>query len=116
DRNPPATRELSHHVRRVCISLLAATALAAAVPSAASARSIVVATGTRYATLVDVSTNAVTGRIDTRGKTRAVVVSPDGTRAYVASGRRVLIVDITGGHVAGGVRLDATVVSLALSG
>ncbi|MEN3281057.1 MAG: hypothetical protein V7607_2197, partial [Solirubrobacteraceae bacterium] len=67
---------------------------ALAVAPAAHARVVVVATGDAAATLTDVTTNEVVARVGVGGHTRAAAVAPDGTRAYVGTGRRVVALDL----------------------
>ena len=71
-------------------ALLASTLLALAAPAAASARLIVIASGDANATLADVSSSRVINRVGLPGASRAVVVAPDGSRAFVTAGRSVV--------------------------
>src|SRR5882757_7316697 len=75
-------------------SLVLAAAAVLLLPSAtAQARVIVVAGGDAAATLTDVSTNKVAARIPLAGKARGAAVAPDGSRAYVVAGARLLAID-----------------------
>ena len=55
---------------------------------------MIVATGSSQVALLDTRTNTVSGMAATPGRTRAVAAAPDGTRAYVASGRTVTMIDL----------------------
>src|SRR5215207_1792982 len=88
---------------------------ALAVAPTAGARVVVVATGDRAATLTDVSTNKVSARIPVGGMTRAAAVAPDGTRGYVATGRRVVALDLGTRAVTATATAGATVTALAAS-
>jgi Ca2+-binding RTX toxin-like protein len=74
------------------IALLAA--MAAAQP--ASARVLLVATGTPELPFVDVRTNEVTARLALPGPSRAVAISRDGERGFVAAGSDLVAVDVNG--------------------
>ena len=99
--------------------LLAAATLALALAltgaGAAQARVVVVATGTGQTVLTDVPSNDVVARLALGGPTRAVAAAPDGSRAYVASGRRVVTIDLNARAVTGGVDLAGAISSLALT-
>ena len=97
--------------RALILALLALLAGA----TAAHARLVVVASGDANATLADVSTNRVINRVGLGGVTRAVAASPDGTRAYVAAGRRVIAVDLARQAPAGAITLSGTVKGLGVS-
>src|SRR4051794_39464354 len=73
--------------------VLAVLAALAMVP-AAHARVVVVASGDGAATLTDVTTNKVVARIGVGARSRAAAVAPDGTRGYVAAGRRIVAIDL----------------------
>ena len=77
-----------------------AVLFAFALVPAAHARVIVVAGGDGAATLTDVTTNKVAARIAVGGRSRAAAVAPDGTRGYVAAGRRVVAIDLASRAVA----------------
>src|SRR3954454_22123662 len=79
---------------RRSLPLLALLALLACAPLA-GARVVVVAGGDRAATLTDVSTDRVAGRVALPGRARTVAVAPDGSRAWLGAGRRVVPVDLT---------------------
>jgi Ca2+-binding RTX toxin-like protein len=98
------------------LSALSALAFALlAVAPAAHARVVVVASGDAAATLTDVTTNKVAARIAVGGRTRAAAVAPDGTRAYVATGRRVVAIDLGTRAVVGTAVARGTVTALAAS-
>ena len=98
------------HVTTVSV-LLAALAVA----PAAHARVVVVASGDGAATLTDVTTNKVVARIPVGGRSRAAAVAPDGTRGYVAAGRRVSAIDLGTRAVVAGVNAGGGVTALAAS-
>ena len=75
-----------------CGALLVA-AVAALAP-AASARVTLVATGTPELPFVDVTTNDVVSRLALPGPSRALAVSRDGQRGFVAAGNEVIAVDV----------------------
>ncbi|HKE79358.1 MAG TPA: hypothetical protein VKB54_08625, partial [Solirubrobacteraceae bacterium] len=91
--------------------LLAALVLA----PAAGARVVVVASGDGAATLTDVNTNQVVARVPVGGRSRAVAAAPDGTRAYVAAGTRVVAVDLGARTVAGATPVPGTPTAVAAS-
>src|SRR4051794_39452486 len=93
------------------LTILAALAL----PAAASARVVVVATGTGTAALTDVATNRVVASVPVGGRSRAVAAAPDGSRGYVAAGRRVLGIDLTTRLPVGAANLPGTPAALAVS-
>lgn len=101
-------------MHRFSAPVVLAMALLALAP-AAHARVVVVASGDRAATLTDVTTNKVAARIAVGGRTRAAAVAPDGTRAYVATGRRVVAIDLGTRAVAGTAVARGTVTALAAS-
>ena len=74
-------------IRRLAFASVLLAALA--VVPAAHARVVLVATGDSAATLTDVTTNKVVARIPVGARSRAAAIAPDGTRGYVAAGRRV---------------------------
>ncbi len=76
---------------RSCAMLVAA--LAAFAP-AASARVTLVATGTSELSFIDVSTSDVAGRLALPGPSRALAISRDGQRGFVAAGNEVVAVDV----------------------
>ena len=100
-------------MHRFFVALAAVVALAAA-PSA-HARAIVVASGDGAATLTDVTTNKVVARVAVGGRTRAAAVAPDGTRGYVATGRRVIALDLGTRAAVGTAVAGGTVGALAAS-
>ena len=61
---------------------------------AASARVMLVATGMPELAFVDVRTNAVAARLALPGPSRAVAISRDGERGFVAAGSDLLAVDV----------------------
>jgi DNA-binding beta-propeller fold protein YncE len=83
--------------------------------SLAEARVVVVATGDGTATLTEVSTNRVSARIPVGGRARGVAAAPDGSRAYVAAGSRVVAIDLGTRRVVGAARLASAVTSLAIT-
>ena len=89
---------------------------ALAVVPAAHARVVVVATGDGTATLTDVTTNKVVARIPVGGRARGAAVAPDGTRGYVATGRRVAAIDLGAHRVVANVNVPGGVTTLAASG
>src|SRR5919107_1083608 len=95
------------------LPILAAVALLR--PAAACARVVVVATGTGTAALTDVATNRVVARVPVGGRSRAAVAAPDGSRGYVAAGRRVLAVDLTTRIPVGAANLRGTATALAVA-
>jgi hypothetical protein len=97
-------------------ALLTALAVLAAVPAAASARVLVVTTGTPEIALVDVATRALAARLDAGLPTRAVAVAPDGATAWVGAGPQVVALD-PNLRVLGAARADlgADVLALAAS-
>ena len=74
------------------VALLAV--LGAAGPQVASARVVLVATGLPEVAFVDVSSNAVVARLALPGPARAVAVSRDGQRGYVAAGGDIVVFDV----------------------
>jgi Ca2+-binding RTX toxin-like protein len=83
--------------------------------SAAEGRVVVVATGDANATMTEVSTNRVSSRIGLGGRTRGVAVAPDGSRAYVAAGNRIVAIDLTSRQQVGAVVLASGITSLAIT-
>ena len=79
---------------RACIGALLVSMLAAAAVPPASARVTLVATGTPELTFLDVSTNAVVARLALPGASRAVAVSRDGQRGFVAAGSAIVAFDV----------------------
>src|SRR5215212_1849143 len=84
-------------------------------PAAAHARVVVVATGDGTATLTDVATNQVVARVPVGGRSRAAAVAPDGSRGYVAAGRRVLAIDLTTRLPVGAANINGTAIALAVA-
>ena len=91
---------LSGHVVAACAMrrweralLVAAVALLGLAPAAA-ARVTLVATGTPELVLLDVTTREVAARLALPGPARAVVVTPDGRRGFVAAGGEVVALDV----------------------
>lgn len=74
--------------------LCAAVGVAMLAPASAAARVLLVAPGTPELTFVDVSSQAVIGRLALPGAARAVAISRDGQRGYVAAGSEVIAVDV----------------------
>ncbi|HEV2814159.1 MAG TPA: YncE family protein, partial [Solirubrobacteraceae bacterium] len=95
--------------------LLLALLVCLAAPAGAAGRVVVVATGGPDVVLTDVSTNVVGPRIEVGGSTRAVAVAPDGSRAYVATGRRVVVIDLATRAYVGAAVLPSTVTALAVT-
>ena len=117
---PPATsgREAScvpEMLRAALTALLATSAAALAAAPAASARSIVIATGTNDVVLTDLPSNRVVARIDVGARTRAVAAVPDGSRAFVAAGNSIVVVDLATRVHATAPPLAGAISSLALS-
>jgi len=104
--------DMRRHLLQIC---LVAALLALAGASAAHARAVVVATGTPQLVLVDIPSNVVVARLTLGGPTRAVAISPDGSRAYVAAGRRVVVVDPNARTVAGDLDVKSAISALALT-
>ena len=100
---------------RSLLTALTALLACALLPAAAQARVVVVATGDASATLVDVRTNAVVAKVGVPGRSRAVTASPNGDRAYVAAGNRVVAIDLAARRVAGGANLPSAASALAVS-
>jgi Ca2+-binding RTX toxin-like protein len=73
------------------LAFLAAVLLA---PCVASARVALVATGTPELAFVDVSSNVVAARLALPGPSRAVAISRDGQRGFVAAGGDVVAVNV----------------------
>src|SRR4051794_20699954 len=84
-------------------------------PAGAHARVVLVATGDGTATLTDVATNQVVARIPVRGRSRAAVAAPDGSRGYVAAGVRVLGIDLATRLPVGAATLRGAPAALAVS-
>src|SRR6185312_7024066 len=82
----------------------------------AQARVVLVATGDGTATLTDVTTNKVVARIPVGGRARGAAVAPDGTRGYVATGRRVAAIDLGAHRIVANVNVPGGVTTLAASG
>ena len=83
-------------MRRFSMLLSAVAVAALLAPAAADARVVVVAAGDGSATLTDVDHEPRRRpRAGRRAGRRGATVAPDGTRAYVAAGRRVVAVDLT---------------------
>src|SRR4051794_40159280 len=98
--------------RLVTLALLAAALLA---PADAHARVVVVAADRAEVALLDVSHNAVTGRIALPGRARAVATAPDGSRAYMAAGRTVTAVDLGARAATATARLGTAASAVATS-
>jgi Ca2+-binding RTX toxin-like protein len=73
--------------------LVGVVALLALAPGAA-ARVALVATGTPELVLLDITTHAVAARIPLPGPARAVAVTRDGQRGFVAAGGEVVAIDV----------------------
>jgi Ca2+-binding RTX toxin-like protein len=73
-------------------ALLVAAVAAFAAP--ASARVTLVATGTPELPFVDTTTNQVTARLALPGPARALAITRDGQRGFVAAGNEVVAVDV----------------------
>ena len=82
---------------------------------AAHARVVLVASGDGAATLTDVTTNKVVARIRVGARSRAAAVAPDGTRGYVAAGRRMVAIDLATRTIVAGVNAGGAVTALAAS-
>ena len=96
--------------------LLISTVLLCLIPAAApEARVVVVATGDGNVTLTEVSTNRIGARIGVGGRTRAVAVAPDGSRAYVATGNRVVAIDLAARRAVSTAALAGGITSLSIS-
>src|SRR4051812_8863451 len=100
-------------MRRLPVLLVACALLA--LPAAASARVVAVASGDGNLALADVSSNKVINRVAIGGTTSAVAMAPDGTRAYVASGGRISAVDLGTQKVAGTATAGGAIQGLAIS-
>src|SRR3954453_6315079 len=100
-------------MRRLPVLALACALLA--LPGSASARVIAIASGDGGLTLADVSSNRVVNRVPIAGRTNAVVIAPDGSRAYVASGRRITVVDLGTQKASGTASAGGTIQGLAIS-
>jgi Ca2+-binding RTX toxin-like protein len=101
-------------MHRFSVPVILAAATLAVAPSA-DARVVVVASGDSAATLTDVTTNKVVARVAVGGRTRAAAVAPDGTRGYVATGRRVIALDLGTRAGVGTAVVRRTVSALATS-
>ena len=101
-------------MRQLTSVLAVLAALARLGPRRARAR-VVVASGDGAATLTDVTTNKVVARIPVGARSRAAAVAPDGTRGYVAAGRRVVAIDLATRAIAAGVNAGGGVTALAAS-
>src|SRR3954463_11080634 len=88
---------------------------ALAVVPAAHARVVVVASGDGAATLTDVTTNKVVARTGGGARPRAAAVAPDGTRGYVAAGRRIVAIDLASRAIVAGANAGGAVSGLAAS-
>jgi Ca2+-binding RTX toxin-like protein len=73
---------------------VAVLVMSAVMAPAVIARVALVATGTPELALIDVSTNEVVARLALPGPARAVVVSRDGQRGFVAAGTDVVVIDV----------------------
>ncbi len=82
--------------RLVAATVALLAVLGAAGPPAASARVVLVATGLPEVAFVDVSSNVIVARLALPGPARAVAVSPDGQRGYVAAGSEIVAFDVNG--------------------
>ncbi|MDQ3850005.1 MAG: hypothetical protein M3296_05250, partial [Actinomycetota bacterium] len=78
---------------RLLAGILALLLGAVAAPEA-RARVVVVATARPQVALIDVSTDRVSARLALPGSARAVAVSPDGQRGYVAAGATIVAFDV----------------------
>ena len=105
---------LSMPSMRQLTSVLAVLSAFALVP-AAHARVVVVASGDGAATLTDVTTNKVVARIGVGATSRAAAVAPDGTRGYVAAGRRIVAIDLASRAIVASVNAGGAVTGLAAS-
>ncbi|MDX6678265.1 MAG: hypothetical protein QOE31_2317, partial [Solirubrobacteraceae bacterium] len=76
------------------LALAVALLAALATPASAPARVTLVATGMPELAFVDVSTNAVSARLALPGPARAVAITRDGQRAFVAAGGDIVAVDV----------------------
>ncbi len=90
---------------------LAILVLLAALPAVADARVAVVATSANSAALLDITTNTVVARPAVGAATTAAAFARDGSRAYVAGGRTLALIEV--GAMPAGVRgaaaLDANI-------
>ena len=100
---------------RAALTTLLTTATLLVMTSAADARVVAVATGTTELVLTDVPAGNVVARMRLGAPTRDVVATPDGSRALVATGRSVTVVDLATRATATTPPLRATISSLALS-
>src|SRR4051794_22136397 len=99
---------------RRSLPLLALLALLACAP-VAGARVVVVAGADRAATLTDVSTDRVAGRVALPGRARTVAVAPDGSRAWLGVGSQVVPVDLSARIARAPIPVGARVTALAVS-
>ena len=97
------------------IAILAALGAALLAPAAADARLLVVATGDERPALLDAATHQVVTRLTAAAPAQDVVVARDGTRAWVAAGAQVLLVDLRAPANVTSRTLPAPVAGLALS-
>ncbi len=102
-------------LRTTLTALLATAAAALAAAPAADARAIVIATGTSELTLTDVPADKVVARLHLGAPTRAVAMAPDGSRAFVAVGRRIAAIDLATRAITGALDLKGAISSLALT-
>src|SRR3954452_24316380 len=100
-------------MRRLPVLALACALLA--LPAAAGARVVAIASGDGTLTLADVSSNKVINRVSVGGGATAVAIAPDGARAYTASGPRISVVDLATQKVTGTANAGGAIRGPALS-
>ena len=93
---------------------LIASLLLLVVAPVAHGRVVVVATGTAQVQLIDTRTNAA-APIPVIAAVQAVAATPDGSRAVLATGRAVSVLDLNTRAVIGGTPLQGVPAALAVS-
>jgi hypothetical protein len=106
---------MPRRLRLVLLSLLAAVAIAAALPAAASARVVLVASGDTFATLTDVTTNRVTAGCRCPAARARRRSRPDGARGYVAADATLAALDLAAGQAVALLVLPGRPTALAIS-
>jgi len=84
----------SRRLLACALALLASLLAVGAVATPATARVTLVATGLPELAFLDVATNKVVARLALPGPSRAVAISRDGARGYVAAGGQVVATDV----------------------
>src|SRR3954447_8113365 len=84
-------------------------------PADVQARVVVVATNTNTAFLLDTRSSSALAGVALPGRTRAVSVTPDGGRAFVAAGITVSAIDLNSRLGAGSILMQGTPLAVAVS-